>query len=300
MSTTNGRPPACSPPLPNFSAEEFPPLNKSKEPLNFMEPAFKRYLVIKHENTDQKMTDISPFKIERKMKKVLGKKHVCKLSSLRSGLLLVEVDQKQLYDRLMTTKKLDDIPVIIEEHTGLNTSKGIVFCDSEAIGKMSNDEIKSEMESQNVTEVYRVIQKREGEEDRETNMYILTFSTPTLPKEVKMGYIKLNVKLYIPNPRRCFNCQRYGHGKNTCTHETVCALCGESGHEYGAEVCSQQKKCYHCEQEHETTSKECPMWKLEKMILEDKIRNNITFGQARSRVYSSNTELAALIPRIKI
>ena len=117
------------------------------------------------------------YSIERKMKKVLGKKHVCKLSSLRSGLLLVEVDQKQLYDRLMTTKKLDDIPVIIEEHTGLNTSKGIVFCDSEAIGRMSNEEIKSEMESQNVTEVYRVIQKREGEEDKATNMYIITFSS---------------------------------------------------------------------------------------------------------------------------
>ena len=73
----------------------------------------------------------------------IGKKYNYKVDRQKnSGLLLIEVDQKELCDRLLKTKKLVDIAVNIEEHNGLNTSKGVVFCDSEALRKMSNEEAK--------------------------------------------------------------------------------------------------------------------------------------------------------------
>ena len=39
-----------------------------------------------------------------------------------------------------------------------------------------------------------------------TNTYIMTFNTHKIPKEIKIGYQKINVKPYIPNPLRCYEC----------------------------------------------------------------------------------------------
>ena len=60
-----------------------------------------------------------------------------------------------------------------------------------------------------------------------TNTYILTFSTHKIPKEIKIGYQKLNLEPYIPNPLRCYKCQRFEHHQDQCTQPLVCGRCGE-------------------------------------------------------------------------
>ena len=293
------KPPACSPQiLPIFTREDFPQL--TKDPLNYMKEPFKRYLVMKQKDPSIKMSSLSLFEVNKELKSVVGKKHSLegKVTTLRSGLLLIEVDQKPIYDKLMKTTKLRTIEVVIEEHSGLNSSKGVIYCDNEAVKKMTNDEIKAELVDQGVTDVYRII-RRNGNESEPSNNFIITFNKTSPPKEMKMGYLNVEVKLYIPHPRRCFNCQRYGHGKNTCTHEPVCPTCGKAGHEYGSDECDKIKSCYHCEQEHATTSRDCPMYKLEKEIMEVKYKSNVNFKQARSIVYSQNPQLTAQISSIK-
>ena len=49
---------------------------------------------------------------------------------------------------------------------------------------------------------------------------------------------------------------------------------------------------------HETWSRQCPMWKLEKQIIEEKTKNNITFKDARTRIYSSNQDLVSQVPKL--
>lgn len=296
MSYTN-RHSACSPPSPLYSAEEFPPLGSSLDPKKLdqvLRKTFKRFVTVKHQDENIKMSSLNPFDLDRKFKTLLGKKHTCKISKLRSGLLLIEVDRKPIYDKLIRTRSLDHIPVVIKDHDHLNTSKGTIYCDW--LDTMTKDEIMRELADYDVKEVYR-IERKEGNTTKKTHLYIITFNSPTLPKEVKIGFVKCDVTLHISNPRRCHNCQRYGHGKNTCRQETVCAQCGESGHE--KDECDQEIKCYHCEQEHETSSRVCPMFKLEKLILEDKTKNDISFRQARERVYSANPKLVSSIPRLQ-
>ena len=162
---------------------------------------------------------------------------------------------------------------------------------------MTNEDICNELQNQNVTEVYR-IQKREGDNKVPTDTFIVTFETSNLPKEVKIGYYNVKVELYIPNPRRCFNCQKFGHGKNTCKHSAVCAKCSESGHSY--EDCpSEEPKCINCEQKHTSSSRSCPMWKLEKKIIEHKYRNDVTFKDAKAHIYTSNPQLVSAIPSLQ-
>ena len=242
------------------------------------------------------MSDLSPFVVDKAIRSVLGKNYTSKISMLRSGLLLIEVDQVAEYNKLVSRNKLGDIPVKISLHKQLNTSKGTIYCDNDAVNSMTNEQIQAELSAQDVEDVYRVT-KRDG---TKTNVYILTFKNSKLPSEIKIGYIKTNVKLYIPNPRRCFNCQRYGHGKTTCTHETVCVTCGQKGHEYGSEHCDQEPHCYHCGDDHPSSFRSCPMWQLEKKIITDKLTYNLTFRDARTRVYRSHPQLTSRIPAIKI
>ena len=294
----NRNPPACSPPLLN-NPEEFPQLAKSKETKNVME-TYKRFLTVRHKDPNNKLSFDNPWEIQRKLLAVIGKKQASNISSdwgrLRSGVLLIEVHQKQLRDKMLQIKKLGDIEVVIEEHQFLNTSKGTVYCD--AIKNMSVDDIKKEMKSQDVIDVYRFT-KKEGDVITPMHLYVLTFNKPTLPSEVKIGYIKCDVRMFIPNPRRCFQCQQYGHGKNTCTHETVCVTCGQAGHEYGDAECSKEPKCFHCEKEHAANSKKCAMYLLEKMILTEKHTKNLSVKAATSIVYASNPKKVSEIPKLK-
>ena len=243
------------------------------------------------------MADLNPFEVGRKLKTVIGKKNQPKITTMRNGLLLIEVVHEHLYTKLKATKHLDDIPVIIKDHNTLNSSKGRIYCNNKEVRKMTDDDVKDELKNQNVTDVYRIKKRKENSNDLEnTDTFIVTFGDTRMPKDVKIGYLNVEVELYIPNPRRCFGCQRYGHGKNTCSHDPVCSNCGQEGHDY--EVCDNQTCCYHCEQEHPSSSKKCPMYKLEKEIMEVKIKQNISFKDARTKVYRANPNLTSEIPRL--
>ena len=63
-----------------------------------------------------------------------------------------------------------------------------------------------------------------------TGTIILTFESCDLPKNVKIGWTSFEVRKYIPDPRQCFQCQKFNHGSKTCRSQVeVCNRCGESG-----------------------------------------------------------------------
>ena len=252
---------------------------------------YPKFLMMKSDDPNIDITTMNLFIAEKALVGILGQDHQCAVKSLRSGHLLIEVDQKRKADMLLNIKQFDTVTVIVEPHKELNTSKGIVYC--EQLSNMSDEEILKELKAQNpiVTEVYR-IKRKEGATLVDTNSFILTFNTTTLPEYIKIGYMRTKVKIYIPNPRRCFNCQQNGHGKNKCNGKTICARCGQEGHEY----CQEQAKCCHCLQPHDTTSKECPKYKLEKKVMEEKVKNNITMYEARKKVYNSCHDLVRQLP----
>ncbi|GBO11583.1 hypothetical protein AVEN_202519-1 [Araneus ventricosus] len=41
--------------------------------------------------------------------------------------------------------------------------------------------------------------------------------------------MKLAVRPFIPNPLRCFKCQRFGHSQTNCRGTLTCARCAEKG-----------------------------------------------------------------------
>ena len=86
----------------------------------------------------------------------------------------------------------------------------------------------------------------DGSATRRTNTAILSFALSRPPQHIRAGYIglRLPMELYIPNPLRCYKCQKYGDGSNTCRGSVVCVRCGATDHNDCG--CNCEAKCVNC------------------------------------------------------
>ncbi|GFT48466.1 uncharacterized protein TNCV_3822511 [Trichonephila clavipes] len=119
-------------------------------------------------------------------------------------------------------------------------------------------------------------------QESETRFGIWCFHVgPTLPKTIKAGYLNRKIRPYIPNPLRCFQCQRFRHSQTACRGQLTCSRCASVGH--ASSDCSLELKCVNCSQPHFTDSKLCSKWKTEKEIQLIKTNKNI-YSEARKLI----------------
>ncbi|GFS16882.1 nucleic-acid-binding protein from mobile element jockey [Elysia marginata] len=124
---------------------------------------------------------------------------------------------------------------------------------------------------------------RRGGEKIRTNVFVLTFDSPTPPAEIKVGYLDLKVRPFVPTPMRCFKCHRYGHGSEKCRRpEAICARCGRTGHK--VEECPNDPHCINCRGDHAASDRQCPKYMEEKAILHYRAHQGGTFQQSRAAV----------------
>jgi len=193
---------------------------------------------------------------------------------------LIQCRTKTQSDNLLKTKLFFDIKVKVYPHPTLNTCKGIIRC-RDLANCTDIDEIKTNLKPKGVSDVYRIKSKRDGVLI-DTDTYILTFDTPTLPENISIDYQRIKVQPYIPNPLRCFKCQKLGHHFKNCRADAACAKCSEKGHAF--DDCQNDYKCANCGECHTSFSKNCPVWKKEKEIQTVKVLQNISFLEARKQV----------------
>ena len=125
--------------------------------------------------------------------------------------------------------------------------------------------------------------RRQGEDKVPTDTIVLTFDSPKPPTSIRAAYLTLSVRPYVPNPMRCFKCQRFGHGKDRCRRSAeLCARCGKGGH--AEHQCSAAPLCTNCHGEHSASSKECPKYLEELAILRYRAEHGGTFQEARRNV----------------
>ena len=55
-----------------------------------------------------------------------------------------------------------------------------------------------------------------------SNTYIMTFELSVIPPKIKIGYTGERVEQFIPNPVRCYKCQKYGYHQDKCNGKIVC------------------------------------------------------------------------------
>ncbi|GBM81078.1 hypothetical protein AVEN_126203-1 [Araneus ventricosus] len=169
----------------------------------------------------------------------------------------------------------------VSPHASLNSSKGVITCGE--LFNVATEEILRELQGQGVSHVRRISIRRDGQL-LNTKHLILTFDSAKLPEQIKAGYMRLSVRAYIPNPLRCFKCQRFGHSKTSCRGTLTCARCAEVGHD--TSECTAAENCVNCKNAHTSFSRSCSAWKLEKEIVATKIKKQISYLEAQKLVKS--------------
>ena len=199
-----------------------------------------------------------------------GRPKQCK--PMKSG-IFIEVEKKhQSQNLLRTTMLMGSIPVKVTPHRTLNSRKFVIKCVE--LDNIDEGEIKKELEPQGIIAEKRISVR--------FSLYAMTIKGQDIPEKINIGYLKKETKPYIPNPQRCFQCQKFGHTKHSCKGKAVCAGCGEEGH--NVDDCRNDPKCVNCQGDHRAISKDCPIWKQEKDIVTLKYKENISFADARKRV----------------
>ncbi|GFW57281.1 putative RNA-directed DNA polymerase from transposon X-element [Trichonephila clavipes] len=167
-------------------------------------------------------------------------------------------------------------PVTVSPHKSLNSCRGVIS-EPDLLGT-SDSEILEGFSDQGVTQVRRITIKKDST-IVPTKHLILTFNSPKLPNTIKAGYLNCKIRPYIPNPLRCFKCQRFGHSQTSCRGQLTCSRCASAGH--ASSDCTLEQKCVNCSQPHSADSKLCPKWKIEKEIQTIKTNRNISYIEAR-------------------
>lgn len=235
-----------------------------------------RFLLIEDTNPqDKRLGTLSPFVIHKGLKSTAGEPSSVK--KLSSGALLLECTSKQQSSNYLKLKSFVNVSVKVAPHKTLNSCKGVI----------RSPDLKYATEAEIVESFVHVADARritlkKGTTTIATNTFILTFSTPTLPTSLHIGYLNLRVEPYIPNPLRCFQCQKFGHHKANCKNSQVCAKCGNPDH--NSEDCKADACCVNCKGSHPSFSKDCREWKFEKDIQRLKTLQRLSYPEARGIV----------------
>ncbi|GBL78415.1 hypothetical protein AVEN_42921-1 [Araneus ventricosus] len=243
------------------------PLSGQQIASNFSKVSnFPTFFMIKRNSTaNETFHTVSPFLVEKAITKTVGELKSTK--KLRSGDLLVEVHSRKQSQQIVKLKNFSNIPISVSPHASLNSSKGIITCGE--LLNVATEEILKELQGQGVSHVRRISIRRDGQL-LNTKHLVLTFDSAKLPEQIKAEYMRLSVRAYIPNPFRCFKCQRFGHSKTSCRGTLTCARCAEVGHD--SSQCTAAEKCVNCKNAHTSFSRTCSVWKLEKEIITTKIK----------------------------
>ncbi|GFU20039.1 uncharacterized protein TNCV_1191831 [Trichonephila clavipes] len=238
--------------------------------------AHSRFLLISLPNKE--MSNKSPFAIHKAILGIGGEPKSIK--RLRSGDLLIETISDLQTKSFLLAKTFLNSPVNVSPHKTLNSCRGVIS--EPDLLSTPESEILEGLSNQGVIQVRRITIKKDSN-IIPTKHLILTFNSPKLPTSVKAGYLNCKIRAYIPNPLRCFKCQRFGHSQIACRGQLTCSRCASVGH--SSADCSLAQKCVNCSQPHSSDSKQCPKWRAEKKEIQViKTNRNISYLEARKLI----------------
>ena len=209
-----------------------------------------------------------------------------KITERRDGGLTIVSNNEDQCKALASLKCLAGKEVNCIKDDKFNQSQGTIRYENHPGHTIET--IKECLERYNVKDVYQMTKRNDNRDIVKLPLYILTFGTTKLPPKVNIGWTHCPVRLYIPKPRRCFKCQRFGHGSANCRSiSEICPTCSLEAHEGD---CTTAAKCRNCEENHPTYSRKCPIFIKEQEILAVKARNNLSYAEARREVSNKYIE----------
>lgn len=245
---------------------------------NFIQPRYNRFFTISAKEKNINLSAINTIKAYKDLTKHM-KGEVKKITETRQGTLAIEVNNEAQSISIETLTRLDNTEVKVESDDRLNRTRATIRYPN--YPNHSIETITENLAPFGVIHAHQMTRKK-GDDIENLPIYILTFKTTYRPPHVMIGWTRCPTRLYIPRPRRCYKCQKYGHGSKSCrSAEEVCPKCAAPKHEG---ECVSPIKCSNCNQDHPSYDKKCFHYQKEQEILSTQAREQITFIEARKIV----------------
>lgn len=98
---------------------------------------------------------------------------------------------------------------------------------------------------------------------------------------------RYEVKASLPNPVRCYRCQKFGDTHTCCTSD-MCRKCGVT--DYGYTICPCPVQCVNYSGAHASSSLDCPIHLQETAIQKIRVEERLTFPETRKWHFDLQTK----------
>ena len=180
------------------------------------------------------------------------------ITEIRDGSLLIKSRSPKITEDILNLKNIANSEVTTSINVRLSQARCTIYAKS--LLSHTESELQEDFADRGVVEVKR-FKKRVNGELEDTPIHLLTFDNLNPPSYIYHGWVKYSTRRYIPQPRQCYKCFKFGHISIGCRSTVqLCATCSQDGHENSQ--CRNQVKCLHCGENHKPTSKQCAIYKL--------------------------------------
>lgn len=171
-----------------------------------------------------------------------------------------------------------EITLEIKPHNYFSYGRGVIF--NSDLYEFDEDEIL-EMCPKEIWKVQKM---------PNTSMIVLSFENPDIPYFINIENERVPVKPFKQRPLQCFKCFRFGHPSRVCHNTRLCSTCSGLFHE----DCRLEAKCINCNNNHKSTDKICPKFKIEEEAINKSLVEHITIGYAKRLLNESKNYSKAL------
>ena len=244
-----------------------------------------------------------PIAFKRNLTEIIGNTGEIRVS--KESIRVTCLNQKQK-SQLLNTKDFNRKPISVTEpwtkrpHSHNVSSVG----DRPAVNSNSSTKRKgiifgvpvelTEFEIAQETKAYdaRRIRKYTNNRNEPTGNVVLTFEG-SLPPHVYLGFMRRQVKEYIPQPMRCTRCQAFGHREGNCRRQVRCVRCGNA---HKMEDCPIKDKpeeavCVNCKGRHSAAYKGCSKYQEVSQTLKVAVTQKVSYRDALVKVRNAGVRL---------
>ena len=246
---------------------------------------FDKFFIISSADPKKNLTEINTILANKQLIKKIGGNPE-NIKELRSGGILVETRTPEQSKRILELTQLGGCNVTVKSNDTLNQCKGTIYYkNGPNFTEAEIQEAINETCDVKVAEVYRM-KKKVDDMLIQMPIYLITFQSTDMPSYVKIGWTRCSTRQYVPRPRRCFNCQEFGHSIKTCRNPKTCVQCGErnTNESEHPHPCDAQAGCSNCGGSHPASSRDCPRYETETNILKIQTEGRLSYSAARRRI----------------
>lgn len=222
------------------------------------------------------MKKVSPFVLTSTLANKIGEIEFAKI--LNDGNLFVRCANAGQMDKALKIKDIAKCKVENSGRVGTRKKDGKIGVITGVPLSVNMEELKKNIKGAKILSVQRMKTKRDGVvKDSET--VSIEFEEESVPKKVFLGFMSYPVRMFVPKPMRCFNCQRFGHTAKNCKRQKRCARCG-GDHDYGLCGSGISPKCCNCGGAHNVAFSGCEVMRRETNIQKIRVEKRITYAEA--------------------